>query len=256
MATIKVHLLNFHFIWSRIGIVLEDTSTNPPLFYGLARWEEPKRRWSRHPECFIAQASSVYSFDIDASPAEIINEWTAYWRDTHDEMSMIGNNCAVSTQWFLTKFAAIPEPDLSNVSFNHFFLGVVWPSFIPCPVTLPGRVMANARFHIEAREHPENAERYSRLFLYSSIALAIVVFSTSLFALLLAAEVLKGAIAVVSIVTCVTTSMLSTYGFFCAVNLLSAKHIAEIRQINKPEPVNSLLNLFDPSSLELNSPRA
>jgi len=168
-------------------------------------------------------------------------------------MSMIGNNCAVSTQWFLTKFAAIPQPDLSNVSANNFLFGIAWPSFIPCPVALPGRIMSNARFHMEAREHPEKVAQYSRLFLYSSIALAIVAFSTSMFALLLAAEVLKGAIAVVSILACVATSMLSTYGLFCAVNLLSAKHIAETGQLNKPEPANPLLDLFEPTSLASNS---
>ena len=232
MAKIKVHVLNFHSIFSHIEIVLENTSTKPHTYYGINRWAVPSNNWSINgPEQNIEWASSTYSFDIDAKPAEITKRWTKYWYDTAGEAGILGKNCAVAAQWFLTEFAGIPKANLSNVSWNHLALGVIWPSFIPCPVTLPGRIMSNAKFHIEARINPEIANQYTHLFLYASMAHATLLFAASVFAIAVAATILSGAIAAIAIAGCAAVSVASTYGFFKAHNILSAKNIsAEIEE--------------------------
>jgi hypothetical protein len=227
MAKIKVHVLNFHSIFSHIEIVLENTSTQPHTYYGINRWEDPKDHWDiNDSKQSIEEASSTYHFDIDANPDEITNRWEKYWLDTDSDASVLGKNCAVAAQWFLTEFAGIPNPNLSNVSWNHLALGIVWPSFIPCPVTLPGRIMSNAKFHIEARTHPEIANKYTQLFLYTSMAVATFMFAASVFAIAIAATILSGGIAAIAISGCAAVGIASTYGFFKAHNVLSAKNIA------------------------------
>ena len=223
--SIRVHVLNFHSIFPHIEIVLENTSTK--TYYGINRWELPENGWSQKPQSYITSASSVYTFDIDADPNTIVQNWRKYWSETEEEASILGNNCAVAAQWFLTEFAAIPSPNLSNVSFNHLAFGIVWPSIIPCPVTLPGRIMSNVKFHVEARHHPEMADQYSKLFLYASIALAVLALSASIFALSVAATVLTGGIATLAITCSIIGIVASSYGFFQATNFLSAKGIGD-----------------------------
>ncbi|KTC66528.1 hypothetical protein Lade_1186 [Legionella adelaidensis] len=230
MAKIKVHVLNFHSIFSHIEIVLENTSTEPHTYYGVNRWSEPAEGWtdaSYGPQNYIEWASSTYSFDIEADPDEIVRKWSGYWYDTDQEASVLGKNCAVAAQWFLTEFAGIPQPGLSNVSWNHLAMGVVWPSFIPCPVTLPGRIMSNAKFHIDARTNLETANKYSHLFLYMGMALSTLVFASSVFALSVAATILSAGTAAIAITGCVAVGLASTYAFFKARNVLSAKNIAD-----------------------------
>ncbi|GGI75954.1 hypothetical protein [Legionella impletisoli] len=228
MAKIKVHVLNFHSIWSHIEIVLENTSTEPHQYYGINRWELPATYWSNlGPKSYIDFASSVYSFDIEANPNEILRNWITYWNSTKDEASILGKNCAVAAQWFLTEFAGIPKPNLSNVSWNHLALGVIWPSFIPCPIMLPGRVMSNAKFYIEAKTNSDAAAKYSRLFLYTSMALATLLFTSSILGLIAAATILSGGLAAVAIVGCSLLGVASTYGFFKANTILSAKNISD-----------------------------
>ncbi len=60
----------------------------------------------------ISRASSNCRFDILDNPDEITTEWNRYWDETEEEASIIGNNCAVAAQWFLTRFAGIPAPSL------------------------------------------------------------------------------------------------------------------------------------------------
>ena len=243
MAKIKVHVLNFRSICSHIEIVLENTSTEPHTYYGINRWEEPSHNWSINgPEQYIEKASSTYSFDIDANPDDITNRWRKYWSKTEREASILGENCAVTAQWFLTEFAGIPKPNLFNVSWNHLALGIIWPSFIPCPVTLPGRIMSNAKFHIEARNNPEIANQYTHLFLYTSMALATFMFAASVFAIAVAATILSGGIAAIAIAGCAAVGVASTYGFFKAHNILSAKNIsAEMKE--KDDQLPLLLDL-------------
>lgn len=244
MSKIKVHVLNFHSIFSHIEIVLENTSTEPHTYYGINRWESPSEKWSLNgPKQYISQASSIYSFDIYASPDEITNRWKKYWSDTESEASILGKNCAVAAQWFLTEFAGIPKPNLSNVSWNHLALGIVWPSFIPCPITLPGRVMSNAKFYIEAQNHPEIASQYTRLFLRASMAFATFMFAASIFAIAVAATILSGGIAAAAIAGCAVVGSVSTYGFFKAHNILSAKNISDDMQKKSDLPSSAQENL-------------
>lgn len=239
MADIKVHVLNFHSIWTHIEIVLENTSTKPHTYYGINRWETPTNNWSvAGPKAYIAQADSSYTFDIEANPTEITKKWRTYWAETWSEAGILSNNCAVAAQWFLTEFAGIPKPSLSNLSLNLLAFGIMWPSFIPCPVTLSGRVMSNVKFHIEARTNPEISAQYSYLFLYTSIALATLVFAASVFALAVAASILTGGIATAAIVGCSITGIASSYGFFKAYNLLSAKNSAEDYYNSKKQSVD------------------
>ena len=231
MANIKVHVLNFHSIFSHIEIVLENTFTGN--FYGINRWEAPMDTWSSVPQNYITQASSVYSFDIEAEPAEIVARWKTHYYETENHASILGENCAVATQWFLTEFARIPEPSLTNVSYNHLALGIVWPSFIPCPITLPGRVMSNAQFYIAARNNPEVANQYSKLFLYTSMALATIALCASALALHMALAVLTGAIAAVAVTSGLVVAVTSIYAFFKVGNILSAQEITSNEQSAK-----------------------
>lgn len=242
MDKIKVHVLNFHSIFSHIEIVLENTSVVPHLYYGINRWAVPDKCWTQGPNgvaSYIAQASSTYSFEIDENPDKIIEKWQKYWNDTSKKASIVGHNCAVAAQWFLSEFAGISKPSLSNISFNHLAFGIVWPSFIPCPVTLPGRIMSNAKFHITAKHHPEIVYQYSKLFLHCSIALATLTFSASIFALAVASTVLTGGIAAAVITGCASIMALSTTGFFKATNLLSARKISSIEGHLSPNLVQT-----------------
>lgn len=239
MAKIKVHILNFHSIFSHIEIVLENTSVVPPTYYGINRWALPDDCWETHgPSEYIKWASSTYTFEIDANPVEITTRWRKYWHDTEQEAFVLGKNCAVAAQWFLTEFADIPQPNWSNVSWNHLALGLIWPSFIPCPVLLPGRTMSNAKFHIEARRNPDIANQYSYLFLGISMAFSALIFAASVFAIAVAAQILSGGIAAAAIAKCAAVGIVSTYCFFKAYNLLSAKNILSDK--NKKDERDSL----------------
>lgn len=247
---IKVHILNFHSIHSHIEIVLENTSTQPHTWYGINRWAMPSNAWSLNgAKQQLELASSTYSFDITADPDEITRSWKKYWSDTWNIASPLGENCAVATQWFLTKFAGIPQPDSTNVSWNHLALGIIWPSFIPCPVTLPGRIMSNAKFHIEARNHPEIANQYSTLVLYTSMAVAALLIAASIFALGVAVTVLSGGIAAVAIAGCVAVGIASSYGFFKAHTIVSAQKIGG--ELSKTDERLPLLQ-DDPSLHQVN----
>lgn len=236
MANIRVHILNFHNITnSHMEILLENTSTEPSQYYVINRWDEyPSRSWwcaeGERPK-ILDRASSTYSFEKELNPREVVDSWLIYFSKTRLSAHVLGENCAVAAQWFLTEFAGIPEPSLSNVSANHLALGIMWPSFIPCPVTLPGRVMSNAKFHMEAQNNPETAEHFSKLFLCTSLSTAMLAFGASVFALAVAATVLTGGLAAVAIAGCTAAALVSSYGFFKAYNKLSAKSmVAEMKK--------------------------
>ncbi|MDF1646884.1 MAG: hypothetical protein P1U61_07915 [Legionellaceae bacterium] len=228
MASVDVHVLDFHGPFTHIEILLEDTSVTPHRYYSINRWEQPYTHW-RHLEdddswFALNRASSKYTFSIEADPIDIIEQWTKYWNETSTSASILGNNCGVAAQWFLNRFADIPNPNLSNLSMNLSAFPLFWPSFLPFPVTLPGRIMANTKFYIEARNHPEKAAQYSDLFLYTSLVLALLTFITSIVALAFAST-LMSSVAVTATATVGAVGVVtSTYGFFEAYNLLSAKH--------------------------------
>lgn len=159
MAVIKVHMLNFHSIFcSHIEIVLENVSATPHTYYSINRWDEPDEGFSNRPRYhknIINEANSTYTFEIEADPEEIAEKWRKYYQETCPQEGILRNNCAVAAQWFLKTFAKIPNPSASSspVSLNYFTLGFFIPSFIPICVELPGRIMDNAKHHIEERSH-------------------------------------------------------------------------------------------------------
>ena len=238
MANIKVHVLDFHSIFTHIEIVLENTSTEPHTYYGINRWESPSACWSPHRfKSYIAQASSTFSFDITADPEDITSKWRKYWHKTEHKAGILTQNRGTAAQWFLTEFANIPKPSLSNLSWNHLALGVLWPSFIPSPVTLPGRIMANAKFYVNARNNPEEAAQHSQLFLYTSMAAATLLFATSVFTLTVAAACLSTGLAALAIAGSMGVAFASSYGFFQAYNALSAQQIyAESKKMDGEVP--------------------
>jgi len=234
MDNITVHVLNFHGLFSHIELVLENTSTDPHTYYGINRWADPTNYWSVDGGLkeIIDMASSTFKFDIKADPAVITKEWNEYWKSTEDSASILGNNCAVAAQWFLTKFAGVPEANLSNLSGNHLALGIIWPSFIPCPVTLPGRVMSNVKFYKEAQNHPDEAAQYSKLWLYNGLAIGAVLFVASAtgfgLAVGLAVGLLQLGLAAVAVAGCMASSHL----FFKSYNILSAQNLnAEVKPV-------------------------
>lgn len=182
MANIRVHLLNSYSMdFSHMDVVLENLSPKIHTFYCIDRWETPRATWGRKDlEGYVKEADFVCSFDIVADPAEITKRWKKYREDTSENARLLGENCATAGQWFLSEFADIPKPDLfSNVSLDYLGLGVVWPSFIPCFVTLPGRVLSNAKFHVEAKNNPEISTQYSCLLLCIKMSLAVLAFAAS-----------------------------------------------------------------------------
>lgn len=234
MPTIKVHLLIFHGLFSHIEIVLENTSSKEKEFYRINRWETdpPNHSWDSDYELnsckkYIQEASSVFSFNIEANPDEITREWINYWNKTQQTASIFGNNCAVATQWFLNKFANIPDPDFLYVSLNHLAFGILWPSLIPCFAMSPGRIMSYTKFWIEAKENPQLLAKYSYLILNIYMALTLLIWGFSVLALSIAASVLSGGIASIAVVACVTFGAVSAYGFFKAYNLSSKKIISD-----------------------------
>lgn len=225
MSKINVHVLNFYGPVTHIEILLENTSVAPHTYYTINRWDTPKAEWHKKHQDILNYAGSKYTFSIEANPNDIISEWTAYWKETDANSSILGQNCAVAAQWFLNHFADIPNPGLSNLSMNHLLFGMFWPSFIPFPVTLPGRIMSNAKFHIEAKEHPENAAQYAKLFLYTSLAVSLLLLTASVLTLALASHMIGAAL---------LTGVVSGYGFFTAYNLLSAQNLTSDVAVDLP----------------------
>ncbi len=246
MSKIKVHLLNFHGLFnSHIEIVLENTSINPPVYFHINRWGKSiLSDWEPDiNEVFtqkINSASSKYSFMIEANPYTILDRWAEYWNGTRETASVLKTNCAVAAQWFLTEFARIPKPNLSNISLNYLTLGIPWPSFIPCPVMLPGRVLSNAKFHIEIRDHPKLAQQYSDLYLHVAMAATALTVAASALGIYVALTMLTGGLAAVAIAGCVVLGLANFYGFFSAYNRRSAKRLTEA----KSEEKNSYGNCY------------
>ncbi|GEM_PF-4563910 len=130
MAKVRVHILNFHGPCTHIELVLENKSTTPSRYYSANRWSRPAKDWSSREtgaKNYLSEASSQYSFDIIANPEEIISAWWRYHRYTSRRASVLGENCAVATQRFLTHFANVPAPSASHRSVNHLIFGLVWP---------------------------------------------------------------------------------------------------------------------------------
>lgn len=110
--------------------MLENVSTNE--YYFIFRFREPKLEWrggevlGKLLPSMISRASATFAFLIkDKYPNYIIDQYRSWYYQTALEANPYGNNCAVAAQWFLNKFADIPEPGLSNISVNRLALGVM-----------------------------------------------------------------------------------------------------------------------------------
>jgi hypothetical protein len=171
---IKVHLLNFYGATSHVEICLEYEHTyqsgeKETQYLIMNRWAQPAN-WFLDKPCQLDDADEKISFDIQAHPNEIFNSWSTYWNCTEQGSSILGNNCAVASQWFLSKYCGIPKPDSSGFNINHMALGICWPSFIPCPILLPGRVMDNAQFHLELKKDKNLAQNNARQVLFYAMS--------------------------------------------------------------------------------------
>ena len=252
MPDIKVHLLNFHGPVTHIEIMLENLSVKPSTFYSINRWAPPLNAFysqAGHEE-IINQASSTYSFDIEADPDVIVHEWKTHYQNTLNDASIIGHNCAVSAQWFLTTFADIPAPNFYSapISINHLVFGLFVPSFIPVGITLPGRIMSNAKFYIEARDNPEIADQYSYLFLNVCLAISALTIAASITGIILASILLTGGLSIGIIVACAAVGAASSFGLFASINTYAAKDLVLANEDknddlpNKDEDKRLLLN--------------
>ena len=238
MASITVHLLNFHGPVTHIEILLENTSVRPHLFYSINRWNSPSERFhEQRGRDERDLASTIYSFNIEAEPKEIIQRWGEFHQRTLGDAGIVSHNCAISAQWFLREFANIPDPHpfSAPISINHVAMGLFLPSFIPMGVTLPGRIMSNAQFHIEARNHPELFTQYSDCLLSVYAAVCALAMASCVVGIILASVYLTGGLALVTVATDVVVGAASSYGFFNTMNIMAAKEISRTAQIDRSD---------------------
>lgn len=157
MAKIKVHLLNYHSVFSHIEILLEHTPTKGcPVYYTIDRTSKPGKVFSKNNlKPYHNDVSSTFTFEIDADPTSIITKWNTYYFESKHQSGLFYYNCADATQWFLHEFANIPNPSFLTlpISTNLLTMGIFIPSFLPTGITLPGRVMDNAKFHIKKNDY-------------------------------------------------------------------------------------------------------
>jgi len=231
MATITVHLLNWHWPgFTHISVMLEYNNNSSHNYMILERWENalPTTHGWHNKDSFTKEylnlANSEFSFDIEADPQEILIEWSNFKRANGP--NIIINNCGDATQWFLQRFAGIPSPSFLSapLSLNRFVLGIFLPSFIPVGITLPGRIMDNAKFHIETRKNAETLHQYSTLALKMCVAATLLASVSSLFGIVVAATYLGSAAAVAG---CTVTGAISTWGLFKSVNTLAAVNLSK-----------------------------
>jgi hypothetical protein len=166
LREIKVTLFNIHGITSHIELSLQYND----YYYTINQWSRSlQEKFSKEDKNELLTAPSFicskYSFSIIANPEDIISEWKAWHSDHRAYASPCTTNCADAVQWFLTRFAGVPKPKSSKLplSLNHLIFGITVPSFFKTPMTLPGRVIANAKFHIEQRYSKEHLEQYAGL---------------------------------------------------------------------------------------------
>lgn len=233
MPKITVYLLNFHGPVTHIEIVLKNNSTG--AFYLINRWETARNSFSNDAEMFklkINEASCIYRFDIEANPDEIADEWYSYYHQTQHKESILSHNCAVAAQWFLTRFANIPEPNFFSapITINHVACGLFIPSIIPVGVTLPGRIMSNAKFYIQAREDSKLTTKYTNQLLRLCFAISALSITTSIIGLITASVILDdGSIRKSILAGCTVAGAVSLYGLFTTFNACATKE--SIRKI-------------------------
>lgn len=164
---ITVRVINFHYIHSHIELLLEYKNENEPFYYNINCWRPAVNGWeTEYNPLFDAfdNFRSDYIFKIHADPNKIVKDWYSYQKKHYGIGSIFNENCAVAVQKFLTHFADIPAPsstDPENTSWNHVLLGFIWwPSYVPCPIMLPGRVMDNVKFHTKEPQPNDDPQSY------------------------------------------------------------------------------------------------
>ena len=189
---IKVHLLNYYGVTSHVEICLEYSDINEDgiletKYLTMNRWAAPTPWLLRYWQQF-ENADEKISFEINADPNIIYTQWHQYWYDSAKNSSIVGNNCAVASQWFLTKYCNIPEPCTSGLNINHMALGVCWPSFIHCPILLPGRVFDNAQFYLATKDDKKRQDKNVAQILKQAISFLLkILVGVSIFVLDIAA---------------------------------------------------------------------
>ena len=234
MAKLKVTILNFHSLFSHLEILLEDTSTTPSTYYVINQWDPAQSAFTNRISGAIGskyqeEASSTFSFEIEEDPKEIIKAWRDYQRKTLPDACISSYNCADAGQWFLNKYAHVPNPRpfAPPYTVNHVIMGIFLPSYMPIGITLPGRIMDNAKFHINARKIPDHAPRFSDLSLKIGIAVAAFAIAACIAGIIAASIFLTGGLSALVITSCVVAGALSTNGLFKPANVLAARNIAK-----------------------------
>src|SRR5579872_5070297 len=136
--TIKVHVLNF---WSVIGshseIILEAKNRR---FYKINIGSYPKAfAQINDRSCLnsLENASEIKTIEIQGDLEQIIFEWNGRYREKN--FNCFTNNCAHTVEWFLGRFAYIPESKCCDQPYtcNYLCCGLFAPSFLHC-TAVPG----------------------------------------------------------------------------------------------------------------------
>jgi hypothetical protein len=178
--------------------------------------------------------SSSYTFLLEADFQEILH----WWAKNHWKHHISQNNCGDITQAFLEKFAEVPPPRpfAAPYTINHLSLGICLPSFLPIGITLPGRILDNAQFHLYVREHPELLKQYNPKTLKLLIGMSITLMLASAIGIATAAIFLSGTVMTTTIVASSVLGSAATLGLFKSLNRLAitAENKLEKPQIDQP----------------------
>lgn len=244
---ITVSLLNFHGFNSHIEILLHYVENGVNHFYVINQWAPASNHimksttgLKQHPN--YREASSRFSFKIEADPNEIADNWFRRYYSRQAYANIITENCADATQWFLKKYAAIPNPTFysNHLSLNHLILGLMLPSFIPIGITLPGRIMDNAKFHMHVRNNADTIKQYNELLLNLCRASCALLFLGSVAGIAVAVVFLSQALLALVVTASLLAAGVAAYGFFKSHNKIAAKELVkriEAREIKTAQPI-------------------
>lgn len=126
-------------------------------YYTINRWDVPTLEFDTKPNLCRQLPSflcSTFSFEIKANPDDIVLQWNCWYLNNQSKASILSNNCADATLWFLERFAGVPSDayETAPTTVNHLAFGIPYPSFFKRRVTLPGRVMDIAKAHFATPE--------------------------------------------------------------------------------------------------------
>ena len=250
---VHVLFLKFHHVEvlleNPIHAVTNNEDSSGSLYYRINRWTQPSEGWEVNQDgvkkhAFHAlknKAQERFYFEIDADPDEIVREWNQYHVDTKNSEHIFKDNCAVASQWFLSKYAQIPPPKYwaAPFGFNQVCYLLYCPSFVPLFALLPKRVFDNAKFHMELRKKQQIDETYLQINL--SLAADALLISGSLFGIGLAANYLSkdnGRRFLTPILA--YTAVKRTFSLFANINHLAGKMLLEVDETNATPHIGKL----------------